>query len=139
DLFLEKLLAGGDIAIAQRSKKIVYPNLARRAVALVSRFIIGNLILPGIRDTQAGYKGFRRDIALYLFPRLKTNRFLFDLELLFMAHRKNLRIEKVYVDWIDRPGSTVRIGRDTIRSTMELFLILFWGSAGAYQLNEPVE
>jgi glycosyltransferase involved in cell wall biosynthesis len=130
--FLDKLQDGADVVIAQREKKTKYESLKRRVLAQLSRALVGNFLLPGIRDTQAGLKGFTRSAAEYLFPRLRTTRFLFDLEALMIARRKGLRIEKIYVDWVDRKGSTVQVGLDTARSIRDLSLICFWNLIGAY-------
>jgi dolichyl-phosphate beta-glucosyltransferase len=131
--FLGGLMAGADVCIAQRKRETQYPSLARRLVALGSRWLIGNIILPGIRDTQAGFKGFKRECARTLFSLTKIKRFLFDLEVLLLARTKGYRIEKVYVDWVDREGSTVNIALDTSRSLRDLFLILFWLYTGQYK------
>jgi glycosyltransferase involved in cell wall biosynthesis len=130
--FLEKLDAGADIVIAQRAKKTQYPGLGRQVLAKVSRFLVGNFITPGIRDSQAGFKGFTANAAHILFRRQRTKRFLFDLELIVIARQHNLTIEKITVDWQDQPGSTVRIVQDTIRSVRDLFLILLWKTLGMY-------
>jgi dolichyl-phosphate beta-glucosyltransferase len=130
--FLQRLQDGADIAIAQRKKNSQYPGVGRRLLALFSRFLVGNFILPGIRDTQAGYKAFTAGAAKYLFSRLRTSRFLFDLEILVMARRRNYRIDKVYVDWEDRPGSTVNLVRDTLRSAFDLAKILLRSWTGQY-------
>ncbi len=82
-------------------------------MALCSRFIIGNILLPGIRDTQAGFKGFQSKTGKELFNGLKTKGYLFDLEILLKAKRAGYSIEKVYVDWYDRAGSKVHVMHDT--------------------------
>ncbi len=130
--FLKELQDGADVAIAQRKKTTEYPGLGRKILARVSRFIVGNFVIPGIRDTQAGFKGFRREAAVTLFNAQRTSRFLFDLEILCIASDQNLKISKVYVDWQDRPGSTVRIFLDSIRSARDLALIWYWHKTGAY-------
>jgi dolichyl-phosphate beta-glucosyltransferase len=139
DSFLQQLQDGADIVIAQRQKTVTYSGSGRRSLAVLSRAIIGNIILPGIRDTQAGFKGFRNPVAKKLFSRLKTRGFLFDLEILLAARRRGYRIEKVYVDWCDRPGSTVRLVKDTTQAIIDLTLIClreltvrlaFWTSDG---------
>lgn len=131
--FHARLKEGADVVIAQRQKNTTYPGIARKLLAAGSRFLVGNIILPGIRDTQAGFKGFTRQAALYLFRRQRTSRFLFDLEILVIARNKGFRIDKVYVDWQDRPGSTVRVIADTARSLRDLFLICFFRLSGAYE------
>jgi dolichyl-phosphate beta-glucosyltransferase len=130
--FLHQINEGADVVIAQRRKKTQYPGLGRRLLAVGSRFLVGNFLLPGIRDTQAGFKAFKQSAAKELFPLAKTKRFLFDLEILVIARSKGLKIEKVYVDWQDREGSTVRIFVDTVRSLRDLLLIYMRVLFGAY-------
>lgn len=122
--FLERLKAGADIVIAQRQKSSTYSHIVRRLLATFSRAIIGNFVVPGIRDTQAGFKAFRQDVARALFTDLKIPGYLFDLELLLIAKRRGYRIEKVYVDWSDRPGSKVRPFKDALRAANDLVAIL---------------
>jgi dolichyl-phosphate beta-glucosyltransferase len=133
DDFLQQINTGADVVIAQRRKKTQYPGFGRRILAVGSRFLVGNFLLPGIRDTQAGFKAFKQSAAKNLFPLAKTKRFLFDLEILVIARSKGLKIEKVYVDWQDREGSTVRIFVDTARSLRDLMLIYARVLFGAYK------
>ncbi|HEY9730544.1 MAG TPA: glycosyltransferase [Drouetiella sp.] len=131
--FLKQINEGADLAIAQREKKTQYPGIGRRLLATASRALVGNFVVPGIRDTQAGFKVFTREAAQKLFERAKTKRFLFDLELLVIAREHNCKIAKVYVDWTDREGSTVRIIFDTMRSARDLMLIYWRKLIGAYK------
>ncbi|MBZ0186731.1 MAG: glycosyltransferase [Candidatus Obscuribacterales bacterium] len=131
-LFLAKIEAGADVAIAQRQKDEQYPGLGRRIVAVASRFLIGNFAMPGIRDTQAGFKAFKKEVAHDLFTAMTVERFLFDLEILVIARQRNYRIEKVYVTWIDKPGSTVRIFVDSCRSARDLISIMLRKWTGRY-------
>jgi dolichyl-phosphate beta-glucosyltransferase len=121
--FLPRLIAGADIVIAQRKKTASYLNPERRILAHCSRFFVGNFLLPGIGDSQAGYKAFSRTVAKKIFPRARTNRFLFDLEILLIAKRENYVIEKVNTDWVDKPGSKVRPVLDSLRALCDLFII----------------
>lgn len=123
--FLPKLLGGTDIVIAQRKKNVSYNSLIRRIFAIFSRFLVGNFLLPGIRDSQAGFKGFKNSVAKDLFDRMRTKRFLFDLEILVLARKKNYSIEKVYVDWQDKAGSTIHPILDLARSIRDLFVMFF--------------
>lgn len=131
--FIDAINNGADIAIAQRSKDEQYPGFGRRLIASVSRFVIGNFVLPGVRDTQAGFKLFKREVAIDVFKKMTINRFLFDLEILTIANIKKYKIDKVYVDWQDRPGSTVRIYVDTMRSGRDLLLIMMRKFIGRYR------
>ena len=102
------LESGADLAIG--SRLLAAPG-ARRRRALV-RGLAGRLFaawarwwlrIP-VRDTQCGFKMFRREAARDLFQRTSEPGYLFDLELLALAHRRGYRITEVPVDWTEIPG-----------------------------------
>ncbi len=66
--------------------------------------------VPGIQDTQCGFKLFRRDAAERLFPRLTLDGFAFDVELLFLARRSGFTVREIAVTWQYMPGSRVGLG-----------------------------
>jgi dolichyl-phosphate beta-glucosyltransferase len=134
DQFINRLKDGADIAIAQRIETARYLGLGRYLLATTSRFLVGNILLPGISDTQAGLKAFTRPVAQYLFRRQKVDGFLFDLELLLLAQRKGYRIEKIHVRWEDKPGSTFRLLRDTSRAFLDLLKIYWRLGTGRYEI-----
>jgi glycosyltransferase involved in cell wall biosynthesis len=78
--------------------------------------------IGGVRlaDTQCGFKGFRRGPALLLAHLQTTSGYAFDVELLWLADRLGLEIEIVPVTWLDVPGSTVRVARDSVRMLLDL-------------------
>ncbi len=51
--------------------------------------------LPGVRDTQCGFKFFQREVALDLFQSQKIDGYMFDVEILTLAHRFGYRIKEV--------------------------------------------
>jgi dolichyl-phosphate beta-glucosyltransferase len=60
-----------------------------------------------IADTQCGFKLFHADVAEFVFKRQKLERFGFDAEVLFIAHRKGYGIAEVPVRWNHVEGSKV--------------------------------
>jgi glycosyltransferase involved in cell wall biosynthesis len=92
---------------------------ARRIGEPLSRHLIGRvfnrvaqlLAVPGINDTQCGFKLLRADAARTLFPYLTIDGFAFDVELLFLARRAGFRIREVGVIWVCRTNGRVRFGR----------------------------
>jgi len=73
---------------------------------------IGNCFIrwaavPGIRDTQAGFKLFTAACAEDLFPRLTIRRWGYDVELLAMARVRGYRIREMPITWINSPDSKV--------------------------------
>ena len=69
------------------------------------------LVLPGLIDTQCGFKLFSATAAEALFPRLTSDGFAFDVELLVLATRAGFQIEEAGIVWHGRPGSRVAVGR----------------------------
>jgi Glycosyl transferase family 2 len=84
-------------------------NLAVRAIGGVH-----------LADTQCGFKGFRRAPALLLALLQTTQGYAFDVELLWLADRLGLEVEVVPVTWLDVPGSSVRVVRDSSRMLLDL-------------------
>lgn len=92
---------------------------ARRIGEPVSRHIIGRafnwivqlLLMPGINDTQCGFKLLAANAARALFPHVTIEGFAFDAELLFLARLAGFNIREVGVVWVCRTDSRVRFGR----------------------------
>lgn len=107
------LTAGADIAIGSR-------GLADPSVSVVARphrvmagrvfsWAVRRLGLPGVTDSQCGFKAFTAPVAADLFARLRTSGFGFDVELLLLAQAAGYRVTEVPVNWTDQPGSKVRV------------------------------
>jgi dolichyl-phosphate beta-glucosyltransferase len=63
--------------------------------------------VPGIRDTQCGFKLFSRDAAQAVFSRATVDRFAWDVEALLLARKLGYAIAEVPVLWFDSPDSRV--------------------------------
>lgn len=73
---------------------------------------LGNLwiqwwAVPGIKDTQAGFKMFTDKAALSIFPYLTIERWGFDVEVLAVARLRGLRVIELPIRWTNDPGSKV--------------------------------
>jgi len=77
-------------------------------------------IVPGIRDTQCGFKVIRGDLARTVFARTQTDGFSFDVEFLGRARRAGARMVEFPVTWVDVPGSTFSPGRHGLDSFASL-------------------
>ena len=89
----------------------VYNALARR------------LAVPGLADTQCGFKCFRADAATRLFRRATINGFSFDVEVLHLARRSGMTVAEIGIDWHYREHSKVRPFRDAFSMTLDLLRI----------------
>lgn len=101
-----------DVAIASReapgARRIGEP-WPRHAIGRVFNLLVRLIAVPGVQDTQCGYKLFSAEAAQQLFPSARLNGFAFDVELLYLARRAGLRVREVPVTWHHRPGSRVRL------------------------------
>ncbi len=90
------------------------------------------LAVPGLQDTQCGFKCFRSEVARDLFHRQRLRGFGFDVELLFLARREKLRIVEVPIDWYYRSPSKVRPFRDSLAMVGDLLRIRWNWLRGSY-------
>jgi dolichyl-phosphate beta-glucosyltransferase len=117
---------GSDVVIGSRK---VAAESVRRERSLLREFIgsafyrITNLLaVPGIQDTQCGFKLFQRAAAERIFPKLQETGWAFDVEILFLAQKYGFIIEEIPVNWTAIEGSKVR-PRDAIRMLLALLRI----------------
>jgi len=82
-----------------------YKELAGRFGNLVIRA----LAVPGIEDTQAGFKMFTGRAAAAVFPRQTIDRWGSDIETLAVARLLGFRIREVPIVWVNAPGSKVKL------------------------------
>ena len=97
-----RTLKGSVIGIHQAR----YKELAGR----LGNWIIRTFAVPGISDTQAGFKMFAGKEAEMIFPRLTIDRWGYDIELLAIARSHGCRIGEVPITWINASGSKVTMG-----------------------------
>jgi glycosyltransferase involved in cell wall biosynthesis len=71
-------------------------------------------------DTQCGFKAFRLDVFRPILERAKTDGFGFDVELLYLARKANLRMREIPVRWNHYEGSKVSFARDSLRMLREI-------------------
>ncbi|MGB3442699.1 MAG: dolichyl-phosphate beta-glucosyltransferase [Actinophytocola sp.] len=120
---LHRLRHGTDIVVGSRahpgSQVRARHSVLRQMGAWAFRRAVRSLV-PGVGDTQCGFKFFTRDVALAAFEPLRTTGFTFDVEVLARAQRLGAVIEEVPVRWIDVAGSTFDPLRHGMRSFTEL-------------------
>lgn len=77
----------------------------------------------GVADSQCGFKLFRGPVARDIFRRQRVDRFMFDVETLYVAGRLGYRYVEMAVAWADMPGSKVRVVRGALELLPELLSI----------------
>lgn len=141
---IEKLIAsmdeGSDIAFGSRAK----PDESRFVDALAYRKYMGNtfnlivqaLILPGIHDTQCGFKMFSREAARDIFSVAQENGFAFDVEILYIARLRHYRMEEVPINWANVDGSKVNVLVDSPKMLLQVLKMSLGAFTGKYKRVE---
>ena len=78
------------------------------------------LAVPGIKDTQCGFKVWTEEAADAVFSRCRVDRFAFDSEALFVARRLGYAIAEVPIRWSHKDGSKVSMVRDGLKMLLDL-------------------
>lgn len=86
-------------------------------------FLVQTLILPGLNDTQCGFKCFRADVAEDIFNRQTLQGWSFDIELLYIARRHGYRIVEIPIHWHHFSDSKVSALRDAVGMISDIFRI----------------
>jgi glycosyltransferase involved in cell wall biosynthesis len=136
--FLPPALEGVDIAIASREApgarregEPAYRHIGGRLINLAIRL----LILPGLQDTQCGFKCFRAAAAEQVFRRQTLSGFSFDIELLYLARRLGLGIREIPIRWRFSPGTKLSAVQDALRMLRDILLIHLNAWRGVYDLD----
>jgi dolichyl-phosphate beta-glucosyltransferase len=124
----EVILGGADIAFGSRAApgaREVDQPFHRRAMGKAFNRMVQVLLLPGIWDTQCGFKLFRGEVARRLFVDLVTDGFAFDVEILHRARGAGYEIREVPVRWINSGASKVSPVQDSAEMLRDLLRIRF--------------
>jgi glycosyltransferase involved in cell wall biosynthesis len=115
-----------DVAIASRevegARRFDEPYL-RHLTGRVFNLLIRLLVLPGLQDTQCGFKCFRARAAEAIFPIQTMTGWSFDVELLAIARRRGCTISEVGIPWYYNPDSKISVARDSWRMFLDLLTI----------------
>src|SRR3989344_4312858 len=116
-----------DILIASRalpdSKILSHQPRFRELGGRFINFFVRWLAVPGIYDTQCGFKLFRQEAAKKIFPLQTINRFGFDIEVLYIARKHGLTIKELPVTWSHHPNTKVSPIKDGLRILWDLIKI----------------
>lgn len=106
-----------------------YRHFGGRLVNLLIRL----LVLPGLQDSQCGFKCFRADVADDLFGVQQMDGWSFDVEVLYVARMRGYEVEELAIPWYFNEESHVSPIRDTLRMSRDLFTIRAKAANGDYE------
>src|SRR3989344_5553003 len=127
DKMIQFFQKGYDVVISSRSSldvlgasQDVPESLLRRFAGKAGNLIIQTFAVPGIWDTQNGFKAFSAKAAEDVFSRALIGGFAFDIEALALARRRGYKIGIIPVKWRHDPGS-----KGSLKSYLQVFLDVF--------------
>ncbi len=133
--FLPPALEDYDVAIASRevegARRYGEPAY-RHLMGRVFNFLVRLLAAPGFQDTQCGFKCFRREVAHDLFSYQTIDGWGFDVEVLFIAHKRGCRIVEVPINWYYMANSRISPIKDTLNMLRELLKVRLNDWRGMY-------
>jgi dolichyl-phosphate beta-glucosyltransferase len=129
---------GYDVVICSRaakgSKLDPAQPLYRQIPGKMSNLLIQLTVLPGLWDTQCGFKAFTAEAAEKVFQISKVAGWGFDIEVLALAKRMGYRIKEIPVHWVNDTRSTVPMSA-YLKTLVELCKIRWWLWMGKYNLT----
>ncbi len=109
--FLPLLEGGADVVIGSRAAEgaeiAVHQAWWKEFLGVLGNRWIRFWAVPGIQDTQAGFKVFTAAATENVFPRLTIDRWGFDVEALAVARRRGYKIAERPIKWADDPNTKV--------------------------------
>lgn len=119
------------VVIGSRGRKREGFSLIRKLGSGVFKGLRSLLLLPGIDDTQCGFKAVKRQAALEIFPELQFFQDIdkevkgwrvsaFDIEMLFLADKKGYKIKEVEVEWLDRDAGQESKNKSYLKESKQM-------------------
>jgi len=123
---IQKFIASmqdAQIVIGNRGQQATHRRtFTRRVMSLAFHGLTGALV-PGIHDTQCGFKMFEARAAREIFQWVQITGMAFDVEVLYLARALGYTVKEIPVRWVDVSGSQVRLGADSAQMLRDILSI----------------
>ncbi|MCK4927512.1 MAG: glycosyltransferase [Candidatus Aenigmarchaeota archaeon] len=116
----------------QESKIKERQPFLRSALGNIYPYLVRLLVIKDIRDTQCGFKLFRKDILKPVFSLQRIGGFAFDSEILLIAKKRGYKIKEVPVEWSNSKDSRLNIFKDSLRMAVDVIKIFTNTKRGFY-------
>lgn len=116
-------VAIGSRVVMDRAETVVTTSIHRRVIGRIFAALVSFIAVRGYRDTQCGFKMFRREASRAIFSRQRLNGFAFDVELLHIAGKLSIPVAEVPVNWNNQEESKVDLVRDSLRMFKDMLMI----------------
>jgi dolichyl-phosphate beta-glucosyltransferase len=140
--FLPPNVGDGEVIIGTRegegAQRIDEPHY-RHLMGRILTYIVKLMAVRGFEDTQCGFKMFTRSAAEDLFSVQRMTGIGFDVELIFIAQKRNYKIKEVPITWYFDADSRMRLIQDSLHILVEIWEIRRNWRKGLYAKAEKGE
>ncbi len=125
--FAKALESGADVVLGTRSDDgtIAGQRSHRTLLSKLFASLANIVLLEGVPDTQAGFKGFTKAAAQEIFSTITIPGFGFDVEAIVIAQKKGMHVQSLPVELVNQAPSTVRVGSHGLKMCLDLVYIFF--------------
>lgn len=146
--FLAAHRRGADVCIGVRGGGEYTKNdtLIRKIRSRMFVTLVQFIALPGIRDSQCGFKSFTAQATTNVFSHLKvclpqgtiTGGYMgaFDVEVLFLALKRGYSLTQIPVSWIKVPSDKLNVWKEPLMMVRDTLKIRLWDILGMYHASE---
>ena len=129
-----------DIVVGDRNLpgSVYYEGITplRKAASTIFSFFVARFVTGGFFDTQCGIKAFKASVAQDIFSVTRIQRFSTDIEMLYVALKRNYDIKRLPVSLRFNESSSVRLVTDSILMVLDIFRIRWNYMLGRYRAGK---
>ncbi len=105
-----------------KNSKIQF-KIHRKILGIVFSFLLKTMFEVIIKDTQCGFKLYKKKVAKLLFKKVKDNGYVHDVEVVLISNKYNYSIKELPVAWTHRNDSKLNLLTDTFKMFYNLIKI----------------
>ena len=105
-----EMLTKYDVVVGDRTSELskIEQPFIRKFLGVIFNNYVNLLFRVHVKDFLCGFKGFRRNVALNLFCDLKSNRWIFDVEIFYKIRKINYTMYKLPIKWIHKADTKMK-------------------------------
>jgi dolichyl-phosphate beta-glucosyltransferase len=121
---MEKYAEKYDVIVGTRASKesVVDQPRKRKLIGMMFNFSVNTIFHTGIKDSLCGFKGFKKNVARSIFKDLRSNRWIFDVEVFYKIRKKKYSMFQMPIHWIHKENSKITLF-DPVKMFFQLLVL----------------
>jgi len=113
-------------------ERVWYRNL----LSNINNFIVKKCIgISDIEDTQCGFKLFTREAAIDIFNNLHIVKWAFDVDILYICNKFEIKVKEIPVRWKEMPGSKLNVFTASLLFIRDYLAMIIFYKTGFWKIN----